>query len=84
MTADNKLVLSGAAALAVAVLCCFAPLLAVLLGVAGFAALLGFAGYALVPALVLLVLFAGCWVFRQRRSRQPGRHLRTDWIGTVG
>lgn len=56
----------------VAALCCFTPVLVILLGTVGLSAVTGYLDYVLFPALgffVLLTLFA-VWR-RHRRERQP-------------
>lgn len=52
---------------AVAIVCCFAPLLAILLGVIGLSALVGWIDYVLLPA---LALFLGVTVYALLRRRQ--------------
>lgn len=67
---DNKLISTGLIGTIIAALCCFTPILAVLLGAVGLSAVLGWIDYVLLPALgffILLTLYA-VWR-RQRRVR---------------
>jgi mercuric ion transport protein len=57
----------GVVGSAVAIVGCFAPLLAILLGVIGLSALVGWIDYVLLPA---LVLFLGVTVYALWRRRQ--------------
>lgn len=50
----------------VAALCCFTPVLAVLLGAVGLAALTGYLDYVLLPALVAFLCLTLYAVWRQR------------------
>ena len=51
----DKLLLMGIVGTVVAALCCFTPVLVVLLGAVGLSALLGVLDYVLVPALIFFV-----------------------------
>ena len=67
MTNNKKLLCTGAGGTIVVALCCFTPLLVVLLGAVGLSAWLGWLDYVLFPALgafILLTLYA---LYRQRR-----------------
>ncbi|MDP3189062.1 mercury resistance system transport protein MerF [Limnobacter sp.] len=48
-------------------LCCFTPVLVILLGVVGLSALTGYLDYVLLPA---LVIFIGLTIYAIRRKRQ--------------
>ena len=48
-------------------LCCFTPILVVLLGVVGMSALTGYVDYVLLPA---LAVFIGLTIYAIRRKRQ--------------
>jgi purine-cytosine permease-like protein len=48
-------------------LCCFTPVLVILLGVVGWSALTGYLDYVLLPA---LAIFIGLTVYAVRRKRQ--------------
>ena len=68
MMTDTKLLCAGACGTVVAALCCFTPLLVVLLGAAGFGAWLGWADYVVMPALIGFVLLGGCAINHARRT----------------
>jgi mercuric ion transport protein len=53
----------------VAALCCFAPVLVVLLGVVGLSALVGVLDYVLVPALAFFVALTGYALWRRKRAK---------------
>ncbi len=53
---NNRLLKFGIIGTVVAALCCFTPVLVVLFGVVGLAALVGYLDYVLFPALGLFVL----------------------------
>lgn len=61
---DLKLLAGGIAGAGIAAVCCFTPLLAVLLGAAGLSGWLGWLDYALLPA---LALFAGAALYALAR-----------------
>ena len=52
---ENGLLKVGIVGTVVAALCCFTPVLVVLLGAAGLAAAIGWLDYVLLPALVLFL-----------------------------
>ena len=65
---QDKLLLTGIIGTVVAALCCFTPVLAVLLGSVGLSAVLGALDYVLIPA---LLIFVGITVYAViRRSRR--------------
>lgn len=53
----------------IAVLCCFTPILVILLGVVGLSALTGYLDYVLLPALVIFIGITG-YAFHKRRQAQ--------------
>lgn len=67
---DRKLLTTGIIGTSVAAVCCFTPVLVVLLGVVGVSAAVGWLDYVLIPA---LVFFIGLTVYavyrRQKRMR---------------
>jgi mercuric ion transport protein len=67
---DSRLVKVGLIGTAVAALCCFTPVLVLLLGAVGLGALTGYLDYVLLPALVVFggILAYGLW---RRRGRRP-------------
>ncbi|WP_291731869.1 mercury resistance system transport protein MerF [Leisingera sp. F5] len=68
---DRKLVAAGIAGTLIAALCCFTPLLAVLLGAIGLSAALGWIDYVPIPALAFFIALTAYAVWRrQRRARR--------------
>jgi mercuric ion transport protein len=69
---DRNLLKTGIAGAVVAALCCGTPILAVLLGVLGLSAWIGWLDYVLIPA---LVMFIGITIYALRRlTKDPARH----------
>lgn len=64
----DKLLLTGIIGSVVAALCCFTPVLVVLLGVVGLSALLGVLDYILIPALVFFVALTIYALIRRSRA----------------
>jgi len=52
---DRTLIGVGVTGTAIAALCCFTPVLVLLLGVAGLSAIVGYLDYILLPALIFFV-----------------------------
>ena len=69
---DKKLLSIGIIGTVIAALCCFTPILVVLLGVVGLSAALGWLDYVLLPS---LAFFVGLTVYavyrRQRKQAEP-------------
>lgn len=58
---ENKLLRTGVIGTLIAAVCCFTPLLVVILGALGFTAVIGYLDYVLLPMLgvsILLVVFS--------------------------
>lgn len=66
----DKLLLTGVIGTVIVALCCFTPVLVILLGVVGLSALTGFLDYVLIPALVVFVLLTIYALVRRSRSQQ--------------
>jgi len=64
---DRRLLRFGIIGAVIAALCCFTPLLLLLLGAVGLGALTGYLDYVLVPA---LVFFVGLTVYAMYRKRR--------------
>jgi mercuric ion transport protein len=64
---DGNLLKLGVIGSAIAIVCCFTPLLVVLLGVIGLSILVGWIDYVLLPT---LALFLGVTVYALWRRRQ--------------
>ncbi len=72
---DKTLLGVGIGGTVIAALCCFTPLLVVLLGAVGLSAALGWLDYVLLPS---LAFFIGLTIYavyrRQRRQAQAAEH----------
>lgn len=72
---DRRLLRIGIVGTVIAALCCFTPLLVVLLGVVRLSAMLGWLDYVLFPA---LAFFIGLTIYavyrRQKRQAQPSEN----------
>ncbi|MGB7184533.1 MAG: mercury resistance system transport protein MerF [Burkholderiaceae bacterium] len=65
----DKLLATGVIGTIVVALCCFTPVLFILLGVVGLGAMIGYADYVLMPG---LVVFIGITIYALwRRSKRP-------------
>ena len=71
---DRTILGTGLIGTAIAMLCCFTPVLVVLAGAVGLSAIVGFFDYVLLPALVIFVGLTVYAVWR-RNSRQ---HANTN------
>jgi mercuric ion transport protein len=73
---DKKLIWTGGIGTVIAAVCCFTPVLVVLLGVVGLSAWLGWIDYVLFPALAtfLAILIYGIW----RRQRGGATHADAE------
>ena len=65
----DKLLLTGIIGTVIAALCCFTPVLVVLLGAVGLSALLGVLDYVLIPALIFFVGLTIYALIRRSRSQ---------------
>ncbi len=73
---DRKLVGVGLVGALVAALCCFTPVLVVLLTAVGLSAVVGWLDTVLLPALVIFVALAVYALIRQRRANSQRGGLR--------
>ena len=64
---DRKLIATGVVGTVIAALCCFTPVLVVLLGAVGLSAWLGWLDYVLLPALAFFVALTVFAVWRRQR-----------------
>jgi mercuric ion transport protein len=71
---DRKLIATGIVGTVIAALCCFTPVLVVLLGAVGLSAWLGWLDYVLLPALAFFVVLTAYAVWRRQRRQTT----RTD------
>src|SRR3546814_10650654 len=65
---DRKLLGIGIVGSVVAALCCFTPILVVLLGAVGLSAMLGWLDYVLLPSLVFFLGLTAYALYRRRRQ----------------
>jgi mercuric ion transport protein len=65
---DRNLLRVGLIGSAVAALCCFTPVLAILLGVVGLSAVVGWLDYVLLPALTVFVGITVYTLWKRRRT----------------
>tara|TARA_R110001592_G_scaffold104699_2_gene294602 strand:- start:1935 stop:2228 length:294 start_codon:yes stop_codon:yes gene_type:complete len=64
----NKLFFTGVTGTVIVALCCFTPVLVVLLGVVGLSAATGYLDYVLLPALALLIGITAYAFIRKQKS----------------
>lgn len=67
----NPLLTTGVIGTLVLALCCFTPWLAILLGAAGLAAVVGYLDYVLFPALILFVALTIDALWRRQQAQGP-------------
>ena len=78
MEKDTRLLRIGIGGSVIAALCCFTPVLVVLLGAVGAAAWIGHLDYVLFPALAILI---GITAYAWLRRRQTQACCTPDHIG---
>lgn len=69
---NDKLLATGVVGTVVAALCCFTPILVVLLGAVGLSAALGWIDYVLLPALAVFLALTVYALWRRSRSARTG------------
>ncbi len=74
---NHKLLTTGIAGTIIAALCCFTPLLVVLLGAVGLSAWLGWLDYVLLPALGIFLIITIYAVVRRLTRPQSGDSQET-------
>ena len=67
---DRKLIATGIVGTVIAALCCFTPVLVVLLGTVGLSAWLGWLDYVLLPALAFFVALTVYATLRRQRRKK--------------
>ena len=67
---DATLIRTGVIGAVLAALCCFTPVLVILLGAVGLSALTGYLDVVLIPALVFFVGLAAYAIHRRNRARR--------------
>jgi len=78
MDKDTRLLRIGIGGSVIAALCCFTPILVLLLGAVGAAAWIGYLDYVLFPA---LAIFIGITAYAWHRRRQAQACCTPDNIG---
>lgn len=71
---DKSLLKTGVIGTVILALCCFTPILVVLLGVVGLSAVLGYLDYVLLPALAVFVAILLYALWRRQRSTNTPTH----------
>jgi len=66
---QNNLLKAGIVGTIIAALCCFTPVLVILFGTIGLAAVVGYLDYVLLPALVFFVLLTIYALWRRKQAQ---------------
>jgi len=69
---DDKLLKVGVIGTVIAALCCFTPILVVLVGIVGLSAIIGYLDFVLFPALGVFILITVYALIRRKRREQAG------------
>ncbi len=69
---EKKLLKVGIIGTVIAALCCFTPVLVIMLGVVGLSAFTGYLDLVLFPALGIFVLLTVFALWRRRKNQQAG------------
>lgn len=64
---DKKVMWTGGIGAVIAAVCCFSPVLVILLGAVGLSALTGYLDYVLFPALALCIALIGYGLYKRRQ-----------------
>ncbi len=67
---NSTLLKAGLIGAIISALCCFTPILVVVLGAVGLSSILGWVDYVLLPALVYFVLLLAYALFRRKSFRE--------------
>lgn len=68
--ASKRLLHTGIIGTVIAALCCFTPVLLLLLGALGLSAMAGYLDYVLLPALLFFIGLTGYALYRRGKSNQ--------------
>lgn len=66
---DKKLITTGIIGTIIAALCCFTPILVILFGAIGFAAVVGYLDYVLLPSLAFFVALTIYALWRRNQTQ---------------
>ncbi len=75
---DRNLLRTGIIGTVIAAICCFTPVLVILLGAVGLSAWLGWLDYVLFPALAIFLGLTGYAVYRLKRKPAAQVDTRAD------
>lgn len=67
---DKGILTTGIVGTMIAALCCFTPVLVILLGVLGLSSIVGYLDYVLFPVLAFFVVLTGYALWRRQRRTQ--------------
>jgi mercuric ion transport protein len=73
---QNNLLKIGVVGTVVAALCCFTPVLVILFGAVGLAAVVGYLDYALLPALAFFVALTIYALWRRQQARGKNNYAK--------
>lgn len=65
---DRKLLRTSIIGTVIVALCCFTPILVILLGAVGLSAILGYLDFVLLPALAIFLVLLGYALYRRSRK----------------
>ena len=68
VNSPKRLLLTGLVGSAVTAVCCFTPVLVILLGILGLSAVVGYLDYVLLPVLGIFLAITGYAMIRQRKQ----------------
>ncbi len=75
---DRTILRTGIVGSVIAAVCCFTPVLVVLLGAVGLSAWLGWLDYVLFPALAIFLAMTAYGLYRWRRNAAQGADVE-EW-----
>lgn len=70
MNKNTRLLRTGVIGTVIAALCCFTPILVILLGAVGLSALTGYLDFVLFPALLFFIALTGYALYRKRGDKK--------------
>jgi mercuric ion transport protein len=70
MTKNSRLLCTGVIGTVIVALCCFTPILVILLAAVGLSALTGYLDFVLFPALLFFIALTGYALYRKRGARK--------------
>lgn len=71
MTKSETYIKAGGIGAVIAAICCFTPVLVILLGIIGLGAITGYFDYVLIPALLICLGLLVYGLVLRKKSRQP-------------